>query len=73
MDAKEFVKVVNNIRLSNKDKWYTFVGEVEGKQVSLKAYGTWLQVFRVNEVSYANCMERTITEFKGDLAAPFKS
>jgi len=39
---------VNDLRLANKGKWFYFSGMVEGKEVKIKCYNTWLQIFRVN-------------------------
>lgn len=34
-------------------KWHTFVGTVEGKEVRVKIYGLYLQIFDVDGVHYA--------------------
>ena len=71
MDAKDFIKEVNSLRLNNKNSWYQFTGEVEGKQVSLEGYNTWLQIFKVNGLDYSNGMDAKVGEFKTALEKPF--
>jgi len=68
-DLKQFVKDINTSRL--KSGWYSFFGIVQGRQVELKGYNTWLQVYRVDGVNYGNCMDRKVGEFKSDLERPF--
>ena len=72
MEVKQFVDTVNKLRLVNRGKWYWFRGNVEGKAVRIKAFGTWMQIYDVDGVDYANCMERSVTEFKSDLKSPFE-
>jgi len=63
----EFIKTVNDLRLANKGKWFYFSGMVEGKEVKIKCYNTWLQIFRVNGVQLNTCMDITATKFKQEL------
>ena len=72
MEVKQFVDAVNKLRLANRGKWYWFNDTVEGKDVSIKAFGTWVQIYDVDGVNCANCMERSVTEFKSDLKSPFE-
>ena len=72
MEVKQFVDRVNNLRLANRGKWYWFNDTVGGKAVRIKAFGTWMQIYDVDGVNCANCMERSVAEFKADLASPFK-
>ena len=68
----DFIKDINKLRLSNQNKWH-FVGcTVEGKEIKIKFFKTWLQIYNVNNINYANCMDRNIKGFKDDLAKPFK-
>lgn len=64
MDNLEFVKTVNALRLANKNKWYYFQGTVNGKDVQLKGYGTWLQIFTVNGWNCSNAMEQKVGSYK---------
>lgn len=64
MRTEEFVKEVNTLRLSNKGQWYTWQGIVNGKEVAIKGYNTWLQIFRINGLSCWSPMEQSIRDFK---------
>lgn len=66
----DFVKHINGMRL--KKGWYCFEGVVCGKDVQIKGYNTWLQVFRIDGVNHANCSDRKVGEFKNDLSMPFE-
>lgn len=67
MNTLDFVKTVNKLRLDNKNKWYYWQGEVNGKDVNLKGYGTWLQIFKINNWDCSNVMEQKVGEFKKHL------
>ena len=68
MEVKQFVDAVNKLRLANRGKWYWFNDTVGGKAVRIKAFGTWMQIYDVDGVNCANCMERSVT----DLKSPFE-
>ena len=72
MEVKQFVDTVNKLRLANRGKWYWFNDTVDGKAVRIKAFGTWMQIYDVDGVDCANCMERSVVEFKSDLKSPFE-
>ena len=72
MEVKQFVDTVNKLRLANRDKWYWFNDTVDGKAVRIQAFGTWMQTYDVDGVNCANCMERSVAEFKSDLKSPFE-
>lgn len=63
-NTEDFIKEVNTIRLSNKDKWYTWNGMVNGYEVSLKAFNTWVQIIHVGMIKDSGPMDCTPTEFK---------
>lgn len=67
MNTQDFIKQVNALRLANKGNWYTWQGIVNGKNISLKGYNTWLQLFYVDGLQYGNCADKSIKEFKSDL------
>lgn len=54
-NKSDFVKAINKLRRTSKGQWYAWVGFVEGKKIELKAFGTWLQIFRVNGLDNAAC------------------
>ena len=60
----EFVKILNNIRLQNKGKWYTWAGTVNNKTVKIKAYGTWLQIFKIDGFIVPTCSDISASDFK---------
>ena len=64
MDTQDFIKTVNKLRLENKGKWYTFAGVVNDKSVVIKAYGTWLQVFKVDGLIVPTVSDISIKDFK---------
>ena len=68
-NKRDFINRVNKLRKSG--EWYSYEGEIEGRDVRLMGFGTWLKVFMVDDVNYSNCMERKASEFKKDLEAPF--
>ena len=65
MDLQAFTKEIKQKRLTG--NWYSFIGSVNGKEVRLKGYKTWLQVYTINGIDNSNCMERSIKQFKEDL------
>ena len=67
MKTEEFTKIINKLRINNKNNWYAWKGKVNGHQVSLKGYNTWLQRFKVNEVEQCLPMEMSIITFKTEL------
>jgi hypothetical protein len=72
MESKEdFLAYINSLRLDRKFQWYTYTGVVEGKNISLKGHRTWLQIYKIDGVDYANCMDRSVKQFQEDLEAPF--
>lgn len=68
-DLKLFIKTINNLRL--KGSWYQYVGMVDGKDIKIKGYGTWLQIFKVNGIDHSNCMGQSIKQFKDALLKAF--
>lgn len=70
IEYNEFKAEINRKRKAG--GWYQFVGLVEGKQVRLKGYKTWLQIYSVDGISYGNPMDQKVGEFNEALYAPFK-
>ena len=67
MNTQDFIKTVNDLRLANKNSWYTWQGVVNGKNVQLKGYKTWLQLFYVDGLQNGNCSDKSVKDFKQDL------
>ena len=63
-NAIDFVKSINTLRLQNKGRWYTWAGTVNNKTVQIKAYGTWLQIFKVDGLLVPTCSDIGVTDFK---------
>ena len=74
MKVEEFVKGLNALRLANskpREEWYGGYFTVENKEVKVKAFGTWLQIFEVDGVRCGGLCNITVAKFKQELAAPF--
>lgn len=67
MDIEQFVDTVNNLRKTNKDKWYTFSGTVNDKAVEIKGFNTWLQIFRVNGIKLNAICDIPVKKFLDEL------
>ena len=65
MYLQEFTKEIKQKRLTG--NWYTFIGSVNGKEVRIKGFKTWLQIYTINGIDNSNCMERSIKQFNSDL------
>ena len=61
---KDYVAIINRLRLDNKNKWYQFVDE----RVQIKGYNTWIQIFRVDGKNYPGLMDISVKEFKNHIA-----
>ena len=70
MNEENFIKTINNLRIENKNKWYFWEGIVNNKNVQIKGFKTWLQIYTIDGIDNSNCMERTVTQFKEDLLKP---
>jgi hypothetical protein len=49
MTKDEFIKLVNDKRKANKDKWVTIQEEVDGVPVAIKSFNTWIQLMYTND------------------------
>ena len=65
MQTKEFIKTINNKRKAK--GWYTFTGNVNDKDIRLKGFKTWLQVFSINGVDYSSTMGLSVKDFNSEL------
>lgn len=64
LNTVDFVKALNTLRLQNKGRWYTWSGTVNNKTVQIKAYATWLQIFKVEGFIVPTCSDISVTDFK---------
>ena len=69
LNTVDFLKTINSLRLQNKGKWYVWQGTVNNKTVQLKGFNTWLQLFIVDGLQCGNCADRSVKDFKNDLAS----
>lgn len=69
MTTQDFVKQVNTLRLANKNRWYSWQGIVNNKTIVIKGFNTWLQLFIVDGLQCGNCADRSVKDFKSDLAS----
>lgn len=68
-EKSEALKLINKIRLSNKNKWYFIELTYNNRVYQIKAFNTWLQVFRLNlkfnpSIDYSNSMNQNIKQYK---------
>lgn len=71
INVADFVKTVNKARLANKNNWYCFSGFVNGVEIKIKAYGTYLQIFKIDGVSSGGLCDISIKRFKEILTTSF--
>lgn len=64
LNTIDFVKTLNTLRLQNKGRWYTWSGTVNNKTVQIKAYATWLQIFKVEGLSVPTVSDISVSEYK---------
>jgi len=65
MTKEGFIAHVNRERKANKNKWVTVIETVDGKIVEYKAFGTWVQILRIEGCEYklSSNMDISVTEF----------
>lgn len=68
-----FFKIINDTRRGNIDRWYTFFGVVNGKEVAVKGFNTWLQIYRVDGLNQPTSMDIPVKQFNQELARPFSN
>ena len=62
---EDFIKELNQVRLRNKDKWVFVSVSIGEKNISMKLYNLFLQVFRINNTNYGRGAEfKTVREWK---------
>lgn len=67
MSKKDFIKTMVNLQKQNKNKWYYWVGTVDGVPVKIKAYGTWIQIMETPGVRDGGLMNAKVKDFKAYL------
>mgnify|MGYP000412761051 CR=1 FL=1 len=51
--------------------WYTLVCLTEGRDIQIKGYGTWLQVYKGDGGDWSGMMDIPVARFKDRLREPF--
>jgi len=64
MNEENFIKTINNLRIENKNKWYFWEGIVNNKNVQIKGFKTWLQIFKIDGISINCPMDISVKAFK---------
>ena len=68
--STDFLLMINDLRKTG--TWYTAIETVEGKQIRLKGYKTWLQIYKVDGVDYSNLSDQSVIQFMLDILVPFQ-
>jgi hypothetical protein len=63
LNKHRFIKLVNEKRKASKDAWYFILEEVEGKEVKIKGFKTWLQIMEVDGVRLSTAPDITVKKF----------
>lgn len=72
-DNKSFLAAWNKHRKANKGKWIAFDGYVKDKQVGLKSYDTYLQIFRIDGKSATTgVMDQPVKSYVANLESFLK-
>ena len=66
-NTTEAVKLINKIRLKNRNKWYYIQITFKDVTYDIKAFDTWLQIFSNGKTNYSNCMDESIKQYKEHL------
>ena len=64
MNTIEFIKLANEKRLENKNKWIFLNEYVNEIPLSYKAFDTWIQVIKYNGIKDESTMNQNVSEFK---------
>ena len=63
MNKIDAVKYLNRLRKENKNAWVFWNGIVAGREVSYKAYKTWVQYLTIDGLKYSNECDCTVAAF----------
>lgn len=69
---ENLMEEINKKRLESKGKWYYFSTEINGKKIEIKAFKTWLQIFRIDGKNYSGLMGISVNDFKTHLTNALK-
>jgi hypothetical protein len=68
-DSASFVKEINKARLANPNKWITYIGIVNRKNVTFKSFGLYLQIFSVNGRNYGGAHCDKVEQWKRNISS----
>jgi len=61
--TQEIKQKINDIRKAHKNKWYFYNCDIDGLNIQLKGFNTWLQIFKINGLDHSNAMEQSVKQF----------
>jgi hypothetical protein len=64
MNKQDFKKMINKMRLDNKNSWVNNTFIVEDVPVGIKFFGTWIQRMEVQGFTSSTTMECSVKAFK---------
>jgi len=64
MNTKDFIKLANGERLSNKNEWVFLNEAVNGVDIQYKAFGTWIQFIKAGDFNDGSGSGLNVSEFK---------
>ena len=67
MKIEQFVKDINGLRKKLKNQWYYWQGIVDGKNVSLKGFNTWIQRIQIDNIKAGSPMKQSVRQFNAYL------
>jgi len=67
MTKTEYIKLIKKARLANKNSWVNGTEEVNGAQVKIKFFQTWIQKMEVNGKNYSTPMECSVKRFNDEI------
>lgn len=69
---KEFIDKVNKARKVYKGKWVQAVAIVDGKYVEYKAFNTWIQILRVDDIDHSGIADVLVLDYLHSMRIPFE-
>ena len=64
MTKIDFTKTVNKLRLDNRDKWVFYSAVINGVTVDYKAFNTWVQLLKFDDINYASTIGFSVGDYK---------
>lgn len=72
MKTENAIKIINKTRKENKNKWYFMQLTVNGMDISLKGYNTWIQKLIIGNMENSSGMDIKVSEFNEFLKSNLK-